>query len=317
MGIVPVIALLALEIGALFGGAVLTETVFAWPGIGQLAITSIGRRDLPLVQGVVAYVALIFSVITVLAEIAVGLAKPGGYGTDEPRICAFVVWLAGVILAGMIIAALLRPSPYALRCHRAEPALSRSAARRVRARWEPLVRDRCSSGATSLSLIIMGARPALFVSWPAAAAIAAVVGVLAGMIVGFRGGRFGDLLLSLTNIQLAFPFFLLAVTIVGILRPSTSPVIAVIALGSWVPFARVTYADTQQLRELEFIEAVRVMRGSKYPHPVSPHPAERAAAERRGALHLRHRHGDRDGKRIEFRGSRRAERNADLGKDAV
>jgi peptide/nickel transport system permease protein len=89
-----------------------------------------------------------------------------------------------------------------------------------------------------------------------------LVGVLAGMIAGFRGGRFGDLLLSLTNIQLAFPFFLLAVTIVGILRPNTSLVIAVIALGSWVPFARVTYADTQQLRELEFIEAVRVMRGS-------------------------------------------------------
>lgn len=75
-GIVPVIALLALEIGALFGGAVLTETVFAWPGIGQLAITSIQRRDFPLVQGVVAYVALIFSIITVLAEIAVGLVNP-------------------------------------------------------------------------------------------------------------------------------------------------------------------------------------------------------------------------------------------------
>jgi peptide/nickel transport system permease protein len=55
---------------------VLTETVFAWPGIGQLAITSIERRDFPLVQGVVAYVALIFSVITVVAEIAVGLANP-------------------------------------------------------------------------------------------------------------------------------------------------------------------------------------------------------------------------------------------------
>lgn len=72
----PVIALLALEIGALFGGAVLTETVFSWPGIGQLAITSIQRRDFPLVQGVVAYVAVIFSVITVLAEIMVRVVNP-------------------------------------------------------------------------------------------------------------------------------------------------------------------------------------------------------------------------------------------------
>ena len=176
------------------------------------------------------------------------------------RAYVFVVWLAGVILAGMIIAALLGPTltPYDAT---AQNLLSRllppGGFGPDGSHWfgtDALGRD-------ILSLIIMGARPALFVS-VAAAAIAAVVGVLAGMIAGFRGGRFGDLLLSLTNIQLAFPFFLLAVTIVGILRPSTSLVIAVIALGSWVPFARVTYADTQQLRELEFIEAVRVMRGS-------------------------------------------------------
>ena len=176
------------------------------------------------------------------------------------RAYVLVVWLAGVILAGMIVAALLGPylTPYD---PTAQNLLSRllppGASGPDGRHWfgtDALGRD-------ILSLIIMGARPALFVS-VAAAAIAAVVGVLAGMTAGFRGGRFGDLLLSLTNIQLAFPFFLLAVTIVGILRPSTGLVIAVIALGSWVPFARVTYADTQQLRELEFIEAVRVMRGS-------------------------------------------------------
>ena len=75
-GIAPVLALLALEIGTLFGGAVLTETVFSWPGIGQLAIHSIERRDFPVVQGIVAYVAVIFGVITVLAEIAVRLVNP-------------------------------------------------------------------------------------------------------------------------------------------------------------------------------------------------------------------------------------------------
>jgi peptide/nickel transport system permease protein len=116
-------------------------------------------------------------------------------------------------------------------------------------------------GRDIFSLIMVGARPALFVSL-VAAAIAATAGVLAGMSAGFRGGRVGDLLLSLTNIQLSFPFFLLAVTVVGILRPSLPLVVFVIALGSWVPFARVTYSETAQLRELEFIEAVHVMRGS-------------------------------------------------------
>jgi peptide/nickel transport system permease protein len=75
-GSVPVLALVALEVGGLFGGAVLTETVFSWPGIGQLAIRSLQRRDYPVIQGVVAYVALMFAVVTVLAEVAIRAADP-------------------------------------------------------------------------------------------------------------------------------------------------------------------------------------------------------------------------------------------------
>lgn len=75
-GIVPVLALIALEIGSLFGGAVLTETVFSWPGIGRLAIESIQRRDFPITQGVVAYVAVIFAVLTVVVEIAIRIVNP-------------------------------------------------------------------------------------------------------------------------------------------------------------------------------------------------------------------------------------------------
>lgn len=75
-GIVPVLALIALEIGSLFGGAVLTETVFSWPGIGRLAIESIQRRDFPITQGVVAYVAVIFAVLTVAVEIVIRIVNP-------------------------------------------------------------------------------------------------------------------------------------------------------------------------------------------------------------------------------------------------
>jgi peptide/nickel transport system permease protein len=116
-------------------------------------------------------------------------------------------------------------------------------------------------GRDILSLVIVGAAPALFVS-VIAVSLAAFVGSLAGMFAGFRGGRYADILLYLTNIQLAFPCFLLAVTIVGILRPTVPLVIGIIALGGWVPFARITYSDTMQIRELEYIEAARVMRGS-------------------------------------------------------
>jgi peptide/nickel transport system permease protein len=116
-------------------------------------------------------------------------------------------------------------------------------------------------GRDVLSLLIMGARPALLVS-VASVSLAAATGICAGIVAGYRGGRFAVLLLYLSNIQLSFPFFLLAITIVGILSPSVPLVIAVIALGSWVPFARVTYSDTNQIRQLEYVEAVLVMRGS-------------------------------------------------------
>nr|WP_315396927.1 ABC transporter permease [uncultured Duganella sp.] len=116
-------------------------------------------------------------------------------------------------------------------------------------------------GRDVLSLLIVGARPAVVVSF-IAVAIAAAVGVVAGIIAGYKGGRMASLLLMLTNIQMSFPFFLLAITIVGIMRPSVPLVIGVIALGSWVPFARVTYSDTMQIKHQEYIEAVHVMRGS-------------------------------------------------------
>ncbi|PPC74707.1 ABC transporter permease [Pokkaliibacter plantistimulans] len=75
-GMVPIVTLFALELGNLIGGAVLTETVFAWEGIGRLALNSISRRDFPVVQGVVVYVALGFVIITLLAEITVRLINP-------------------------------------------------------------------------------------------------------------------------------------------------------------------------------------------------------------------------------------------------
>jgi peptide/nickel transport system permease protein len=118
-----------------------------------------------------------------------------------------------------------------------------------------------SVGRDILSLIIAGTRPAILVSG-LAVGCAATLGVMLGMVCGYRKGRMGDLLLYITNIQLAFPFFLLAVTIVGIVRPSVSLVVFVIALGCWVPFARISYSETMQVVEHEYIEAVKVMRGA-------------------------------------------------------
>jgi len=75
---IPVVTVLGLQFGALLGGAVLTETVFGWPGIGQLLVNAIFARDYPVVQGVV----LIFSFLFITVNLAIDLL----YGYFDPRI---------------------------------------------------------------------------------------------------------------------------------------------------------------------------------------------------------------------------------------
>lgn len=111
------------------------------------------------------------------------------------------------------------------------------------------------------SLVLAGAQTIVFQA-VLAVVIGTAVGALLGLVCGYRGGRLGDLLILLTNLQLSFPFFLLALAVVGILGASFWLVVFVVALASWVEIARVVYIETREVCQLEYILAVRVMRGS-------------------------------------------------------
>lgn len=65
-----------LEIGSLLGGAILTETVFAWPGLGQLTVQAIDNRDFPLVQGIVMLFVTTFLVVNLLVDLVYGVIDP-------------------------------------------------------------------------------------------------------------------------------------------------------------------------------------------------------------------------------------------------
>src|SRR6266568_3757853 len=67
---------LGLQYGFLLGGAVVTETIFAWPGVGRLAITAILQRDYPVVQGCVLLVAVVFVLINLLVDVLYGWLDP-------------------------------------------------------------------------------------------------------------------------------------------------------------------------------------------------------------------------------------------------
>lgn len=72
----PIITIVGLESGALLGGAVVTETIFSWPGIGRLVIEAINARDYPLVRGAVAVIALTYVAINLIADLLYGAADP-------------------------------------------------------------------------------------------------------------------------------------------------------------------------------------------------------------------------------------------------
>lgn len=73
---IPVVTMIGLQLGALIGGAVITEMVFAWPGIGRLAVNAVYARDFPVVQAVALVVAIAFSVINLAVDILYAFLNP-------------------------------------------------------------------------------------------------------------------------------------------------------------------------------------------------------------------------------------------------
>jgi peptide/nickel transport system permease protein len=109
-------------------------------------------------------------------------------------------------------------------------------------------------GRDILSRIIHGSRIALSVGL-AAVAISGVLGMAIGLVAGYFGGRVDDFFMRLADIQLAFPFILLAIAVIGVLGPSLRNIIIVIGVSSWVVYARVVRGEVLSIREREFVQA--------------------------------------------------------------
>ena len=73
---IPVVTVIGLQLGNLLGSAIVTETIFALPGIGRLVVDSIYQRDFPLVQGVTLYLAVIFLVINLIVDMVYAYLDP-------------------------------------------------------------------------------------------------------------------------------------------------------------------------------------------------------------------------------------------------
>jgi peptide/nickel transport system permease protein len=74
--LLPVLTVVGLEFGTLLGGAVVTETIFSWPGLGQLTVTAIGARDYQMVQGVVVLLGAVFVLLNLLVDVLYAVLDP-------------------------------------------------------------------------------------------------------------------------------------------------------------------------------------------------------------------------------------------------
>ena len=74
--LIPIVTAVGLQFGTLLGGAMLTETVFSWPGLGRLMVDSIKSKDIPMVLGSVVFMAVMFSIGNLTLDIIYAFVDP-------------------------------------------------------------------------------------------------------------------------------------------------------------------------------------------------------------------------------------------------
>jgi len=74
--LIPIITVLALDVGNYLTGSLLTETIFAWPGVGRYVLTAIAKRDLPAIQGAVLFLSFVFVLVNLIADLLYAKADP-------------------------------------------------------------------------------------------------------------------------------------------------------------------------------------------------------------------------------------------------
>jgi peptide/nickel transport system permease protein len=113
-------------------------------------------------------------------------------------------------------------------------------------------------GRDVLSRLIYGARVSVLVG-STAVVIGGTLGILLGLAAGYFGGRIDDVVMRIADVQLAFPFILLAIMFLVVLGPGLWNLILILGIAQWVTYARIARAQTIAQREKEYVEAVRAL----------------------------------------------------------
>jgi len=113
-------------------------------------------------------------------------------------------------------------------------------------------------GRDILSRVVHGAKTSVLIGL-SAVFVAGAVGTGLGLVAGMRGGLSDHVIMRLADMQFAFPFILLAITVIGVLGASVRNIILVVGLSNWCAYARVVRAETLAIREKAFVDAARAL----------------------------------------------------------
>ena len=162
-----------------------------------------------------------------------------------------VFWLAALVLAAIVVAAVFaeRLSPYG--------ANEQDITKRLKPpdlRSHVLGTDEV--GRDILSRMFHGARVSLLVG-VIAVAVSCPIGVLIGLVAGYVGRRTDDVLMRITDIQLAIPTILLAIAVVAVLGPGVRNVIITLTVTGWTLYARLVRGEALSVKSRDFVQAAR------------------------------------------------------------
>ena len=256
----PILTLLGIQLGALLGGAVITETVFNWPGLGTLLVESIQRRDYPVVQGCVLLISLCYVAINLLTDLLYARVDPRiRLGQAEMRTAGF---LALLILSLWAILACVSPW---LPLHPDQVVLPAI----LDVPGESYLLGADDLGRPVLDRLLVGARTSF---WVAAGVISLslVSGTLLGCTGAYLGGWWDRLLVMLLDIFMAFPGILLAIALAGVLGPGIGNLVIALSLVGWVGFARLARAQVLSVKRREHVQAATAL-GSRTPRIIVRH----------------------------------------------
>lgn len=175
-----------------------------------------------------------------------------GLPAAVPLVCgAYLAFIVAVILVGPVF--VTDPSAQDL-LHRLRPPSIGSGASAHPFGTDQLGRD-------VLSRVVVGTRISVLVAG-AGVAVSCVIGTLVGLVAGYYRGLVDEVAMRIVDAQLAVPFLLLAMTVVGVLGTSVIVVVVAMLLATWVLFARLVRAEVLALRERDFVTAARSLGAS-------------------------------------------------------